>query len=129
MIVVDSSVWIDYFNGVRTAESDRLDQYLQSEPLAIGDLILLEVLQGFRTDAGARRARELLEGLVVFDMLGMRRAIDAAERHRALRRRGVTVRKTADVVIASFCIAERHSLLATDRDFDPFTEHLGLLRA
>lgn len=129
MIVVDSSVWVDYFNGRATAESDRLDLLLGSEPVALGDLILLEVLQGFRRESDARRARELLTSLTVFPLLDRERASVAAERYRVLRRRGITVRKTADVVIASFCISEGHSLLASDRDFDPFTEHFGLLRA
>lgn len=129
MIVVDSSVWVDYFNGRATPETDRLDALLGSEPLALGDLILLEVLQGFRREADAQRARELLTRLDVLPMLDAERAITAADRYRSLRRRGVTVRKTADVVIASYCITEGHRLLASDRDFDPFSEHLGLLRA
>ncbi len=129
MIVVDSSVWVDYFNGRVTPETDRLDVLLQSEPVAIGDLILAEVLQGFRAESAARRAERMLTQLIVFDMLGADRALRAARRYRALRRRGVTIRKTADVLIASFCISEGHRLLSSDRDFDPFTAHLGLLRA
>lgn len=129
MIVVDSSVWIDYFNGRSTPETVRLDELLGSEPVAIGDIILAEVLQGFHTENDARRAEFFLTRLVVFDMLGRDRAKAAAHRYRQLRRRGVTIRKTADVVIASFCIAEGHRLLASDRDFDPFTDEFGLLRA
>jgi len=129
MIVVDSSVWVDYFNGRATAETDRLDALLGTEPIAIGDLILAEVLQGFRDERDAQRAEELLTRLVVFEMLGARRAIIAAHSYRMLRRRGITIRKTADVIIASFCIAEGHHLLASDRDFDPFTRELGLRRA
>ncbi|QKT08079.1 PIN domain nuclease [Gordonia sp. X0973] len=129
MIVVDSTVWVDYFNGNPTPESDRLDDYLGSRPVAIGDLILAEVLQGFRHEHDARRAEDLLTGLTVFDMLGAARAVGAAERYRSLKRIGITIRKTADVLIASFCIDESHQLLARDRDFDPFTEHLGLRRA
>lgn len=129
MIVVDSSVWVDYFNGRSTPETDRLDAYLDTELVAIGDLILTEVLQGFRDERAAMRAEEMLTRLVIFDLLGERRARDAARRYRELRRRGVTIRKTADVVIASFCIAENHRLLASDRDFDLFTRELGLMRA
>lgn len=129
MIVVDSSVWVDYFNGRDTIETERLDALLLTTPVAIGDLILVEVLQGFRTERDARRAEDVLTQLVVFGMLGVERALLAAARYRQLRRRGITIRKTADVLIASFCISEGHRLLASDRDFDPFTEHLGLLRA
>lgn len=126
MIVVDSSVWIDYFNGRPSRATDRLDAILGSERVGIGDLILVEVLQGFRRDADAARARELLLGLDVLPMLGVDRALAAAERYRALRRRGVTIRKTADVIIASSCIERGLPLLFSDRDFLPFVEHLGL---
>lgn len=126
MIVVDSSVWIDYFNGTATPETDRLDALLQSEPLAIGDLILTEVLQGFRREEDAELVKDRLLALTVFEMLGTSRAVAAASRYRQLRRRGVTIRKTADVVIGSFCIDEGHQLLASDRDFDAFRDHLGL---
>ena len=129
MVLVDSSVWIDYFNGTETRETDVLDGLLGTEPVALGDLILAEVLQGFRRDADYRTARELLEGLPVLDLLGRERAIRVVDRYRSLRKRGITVRKTTDVVIASFCISERLPLLYSDRDFDPFVEHLGLKQA
>ena len=129
MVLVDSSVWIDYFNGAPTPETNVLDGLLGKEPVAVGDLILVEVLQGFRSDADYRAARDVLEGLPVFDLLDRHRAILVTEHYRALRKRGVTVRKTTDAVIASFCIAERFPLLYSDRDFDPFVEHLGLKRA
>ena len=129
MVLVDSSVWIDYFNGAATRETDTLDGLLGREPVAVGDLILVEVLQGFRSDAHYRAAREVLGGLPVFDLLGRGRAIRVAAHYRALRKRGVTVRKTTDAVIASFCIAEGIPLLYSDRDFDPFVEHLGLKQA
>ena len=128
MIVVDSSVWID-FSGRVTPETDRLHDVLGEEPVAVGDIILTEVLQGFRHEADARRAEQLFDTVTVLPMLGPERAVVAAERYRALRRRGLTARKTADVVIASFCLTEGHRLLASDRDFDAFTEHLGLMRA
>lgn len=126
MILVDTSVWIDYFNGRDTPQTDELDALLGSEPLGIGDLILAEVLQGFRSDADFRKARELLTSLTVFDLLGAENAIRSAEHYRELRKRGITVRKTADVVIATFCIVENHALLFSDRDFVPFVEQFGL---
>ncbi|HEY0258408.1 MAG TPA: PIN domain nuclease [Lacisediminihabitans sp.] len=126
MILVDSSVWIDYFNGVRSAQTDRLDELAGVEPLALGDLILAEVLQGFRADDDFARARDLLLEFTVFPLLGAEMALRCAENYRVLRKRGITVRKTADVIIASFCIAEGHRLLFADRDFVPFVEVLGL---
>lgn len=129
MILVDSSVWIDYFNGVQTLETDLLDGLLGREPVAVGDLVLAEVLQGFRSESDYRAARDLLSGLAVFDMLGAARAIKVALNYRALRKHGITVRKTTDAVIATFCIEQRMPLLYADRDFDPFVEHLGLRRA
>jgi predicted nucleic acid-binding protein len=128
MILVDSSVWIDYFNGALTGETDLLDGLLGREPVAVGDLVLAEVLQGFRNEADYRVARDLLCSLAVFDMLGAARAIKVAEHYRALRKHGITVRKTTDAVIATFCIEQRISLLYADRDFDPFVEYLGLRR-
>ena len=129
MIVVDTSVWIAYFNGTTTPEADRLDALLATVPLALGDLILAEILQGFRSDADYRRARAFLTSLTVFEMLGVERALQSAEHYRTLRKRGVTIRKTADVIIATFCISEGHALLYADRDFDPFVQHLGLQAA
>lgn len=129
MIVVDSSVWIDYFNGQPTRETDYLDVLLPSEPIAIGDLILTEVLQGFRNDGDFEFARLALTQLRVFEMLGTNRSIAAAARYRELKRIGITVRKTADVIIGSFCIDAGLPLLFADRDFEPLVTHLGLQRA
>jgi predicted nucleic acid-binding protein len=129
MVLVDSGVWIDYFNGIATRQTDFLDRLLGNEPVAIGDLVLAEVLQGFRNDADYRMARDLLGSLVTFEMLGAARALKVAENCRALRKRGVTVRKTTDAVIATFCIEERLPLLYADRDFDVFVRHLGLRAA
>lgn len=126
MILVDSSVWIDYFRGAPTPESDTLDAMLGSEPLAIGDLILAEVLRGFDSDRDFNQARKLLGSLMVIDIGGEDIAIQAARNHRVLRSMGVTVRKTIDTLIATRCIASGHSLLYSDRDFDPFVRHLGL---
>jgi len=129
MIVVDSSVWIDYFTGVGNKQTDTLDETLGLRPVAVGDLILTEVLQGFRHDGDYRTARKLFEDVAVFDMLGKEMAIQSAENFRALRKRGVTIRKTADVIIASFCIAQKLPLLFSDKDFKPFVKHLGLIAA
>lgn len=126
MILVDSSVWIDYFRGVSTPESERLDVLLGSEPVAIGDLILAEMLQGFAVEREFNQARRLLTGLHVRTLGGREIAIQAARNSRALRARGVTVRKTIDTVIATHCIEHDVALLYSDRDFDPFVEHLGL---
>jgi predicted nucleic acid-binding protein len=89
-------------------------------------LILVEVLQGFRSDADYEAAKELLASLTTYDLLGATLAIKTADNYRALRRRGITVRKTIDAVIATFCIESRTPLLYSDRDFDPFVRHLGL---
>lgn len=129
MIIVDSSVWIDFFNGTDSAEADRLYSLLGVDPIAVGDLILTEVLQGFRADQDFDRVRSGLLTLTVYPMLGVDAAVRAAENYRTLRKQGVTVRKTADVIIASFCIEHGHSLLFSDRDFLPFVERLGLERA
>lgn len=128
-MLVDSSVWIDYFNGLQTPESDALDQALGIDEVIIGDLILAEVLQGFRKDADFRKARELLSTLPVVAMPGPDAAVKVAENYRTLRKRGVTVRKTIDVMIASYCIEHDLPLLYSDRDFDPMVEHLKLQSA
>ncbi|MBF2097369.1 MAG: PIN domain nuclease [Gloeomargaritaceae cyanobacterium C42_A2020_066] len=129
MILVDSSVWVDYFNGVRSRETDFLDSTLGIEPVAIGDLILTEVLQGFRSDSDYQTAKSLLLELTVFELLGQDLAVKAADNYRVLRRCGVTVRKTVDCIIATFCIERGLPLLYTDRDFEPFAKSLGLVSA
>lgn len=126
MILVDSSVWIDYFNGASTIQTETLDSLLHSEPLLIGDLILTEVLQGFVHEREFEQARKLLTSLMIVEMAGQQIAIQAARNFRALRRLGVTVRKTIDAVIATRCIESDYELLHSDRDFDPFVKHLGL---
>ena len=126
MILVDSSVWIDYFKGTITAQTEKLDRLLGHEPLAIGDLILTEVLQGFDSERDFNDARRMLTSLMVVELGGQEIAIKAAKNFRALRRFGVTVRKTVDSVIATRCIEDGYDLLHNDRDFDPFAEHLGL---
>jgi len=129
MTLVDSSVWIDYFNGRATPETEYLDKLLGVEPVALGDLILTEVLQGFRFNKDYKTAKELLTSLSVFDLLGTDRAIRCAENFRALRKKGITVRKIADVIIATFCIDSRIPLLHCDKDFEPFQKHLQLRNA
>jgi len=126
LIFVDSSVWVDYFNGRQCAETDYLDSLLGKEPIAIGDLVLIEVLQGFKNDRDYKTARELLTSLAVFTLGGQERAIKSADNFRLLRKRGVTVRKTIDVLIATFCIEMNLPLLHSDKDFEPFHEHLKL---
>ncbi|CCU71937.1 MAG: PIN domain nuclease [Thalassolituus sp.] len=129
MIVVDSSVWIDYFSGTDNKQTDKLDNVLGLKPVAIGDLILTEVLQGFRHDKDYKAARALFEDVTIFEMLGTDMALKSADNFRALRKKGVTVRKTADVIIASFCIERKLPLLFSDKDFKPFVKHLGLAEA
>ncbi len=126
MTLVDSSVWIDYFNGTITAQTERLDSLLGLEPLAIGDLILTEVLQGFNKERDFNDARKMLTSLIVVELGGQEIAIPAAKNVRRLRGLGVTVRKTIDTVIATRCIESEYDLLHNDRDFDPFAKHLGL---
>jgi predicted nucleic acid-binding protein len=126
MIVVDSSVWIDYFRGRDTREAAQLDALLGVEPVAIGDLMLAEVLRGFREEAVFRRALALFEPVPVLEIGGRAIAVQAARNFRALRARGVTVRKTIDTLIATRCIQDGLPLLFGDRDFQPFVLHLGL---
>jgi len=125
-LVVDSSVWIDYFNGRHSAETDTLDAALSNEEIIIGDLILAEVLQGFRKESDFHKAQELLGHFSIVSMLGPDMAIKAAANYRKLRQKGITVRKTIDVMIATYCIEHALPLLYSDRDFDPIVQHLGL---
>lgn len=126
MILVDSSVWIDYFNGKQTWQTDLLDKKLSDEPIAIGDLILTEVLQGFRSDRDYKSARSFLNTLVFRQMGGYMVADQSARNYRKLRKMGITVRKTIDVIIATYCIIEAMPLLHDDRDFNPLADHLPL---
>ena len=129
MIVVDTSVWIDYFRGVVTPQSDKLDTILGVERVITGDLILTEVLQGFASDRDFNRARKLLASVPLIPLVGEDIALQAARNFRKLRTLGVTIRKTIDTLIATSCIEKKFSLLYSDRDFDPFVQHLGLRSA
>ena len=126
MILVDSSVWIEYFKGTITTQTEMLDGLLGQQPLAIGDLILTEVLQGFNRDRDFNHARKMLTSLMVVELGGQEIAIQAAKNFRTLRKLGVTVRKTINTVIATRCIESGYELLHNDRDFDPFAKYLGL---
>ncbi|HHW79114.1 MAG TPA: PIN domain nuclease [Xanthomonadaceae bacterium] len=129
MILVDSSVWIDYFRGTPTPRTDMLDALLGSEPVVTGDLILTEVLQGFASKRDFNIARKLLTSLDIVNLAGRDIAIQAAKNFRVLRTLGITVRKTIDTVIATRCIESGFMLLYSDKDFDPFVQHLGLRSA
>jgi predicted nucleic acid-binding protein len=126
MILVDTSVWIGYFNGKINPQTDWLDSALGKEIIIVGDLILAETLQGFKSDRDFRTAKELLANFQFMEMLGRELAVKSAENYRLLRRKGVTVRKTIDVIIGTFCIHHNLSLLHDDQDFIPLTSHLGL---
>lgn len=129
MILVDSSVWIDYFNGKKTPETDSFDSVLEKELIIVGDLILVEVLQGFRDDNDFQLAKKLLLSFPVVEIGGEELAIASALNYRVLRKKGATVRKTIDVLIGTFCIRHQVSLLHSDRDFDPMARFLGLKTA
>ncbi|AFT68628.1 PilT-like protein [Alloalcanivorax dieselolei B5] len=129
MILVDTSVWIDYFNGAENSRTDALDSAITEGIVVIGDLILLEILQGIRNDRDYRRTKRLLTTLDQYEMLGKEMAVKCAENYRALRKKGITIRKTADIIIATFCIDQSLPLLFLDRDFLPFVDHLGLRSA
>lgn len=126
MVVVDSSVWIDFFNGRSTPAVEQLDALLGVQPIAVGDVILVEVLQGFRSEQDLATARQLFRSIPVLDMVGKANAFKAAENYRRLRQKGITVRKTIDGIIATACIEANLPLLFSDRDFQPYVEHLGL---
>lgn len=126
MIVVDTSVWIDYVNGVHTAQTDILDKELQESRVVTGDVIMVEFLQGFRDNKQFKTARMLMDSLEYYDFVGKEMAIKAAENFRLLRKKDITVRKTIDVLIATFCIEHGFELLHNDRAFEPMKEILGL---
>jgi len=126
VILVDTSVWIDYFNGADNKYTAALDSALEDGTVAIGDLIFLEILQGFKSDRDFNRAKATLESLDRYEMFGHGMALKSAGNYRTLRKKGITIRKTNDVIIATFCIENQIPLLFSDKDFVPFVEVLGL---
>lgn len=126
MVIVDTTVWVDYLNDVATPETDWLDQQLERQPFGLLDLMVCEILQGLSTDEEAARVLRDLRRFVMFETGGVELAVAAAHNYRALRAQSRTIRKTIDCLIATFCLREGHSLLHCDRDFDPFEQLLGL---
>jgi len=126
MILVDSSVWIDYFNGAETNETALLDKCLSTDTICVGDIVLAEVLQGFRSDKDYKLAREMLTELPIYQIMTPELALVGADNFRNLRKKGITIRKSVDIWIATFCIQNQIPLLFSDKDFNPFVEHLGL---
>ncbi len=126
MWIVDSSVWIDYFNGQNTPQTNLLDAALGQRAIGLGDIILCEVLQGFCGQRDFSLARQSLFQFTIYTIGGTEIAVKSAENYRSLRRQGITIRKTIDCLIATFVIERGFSLLHSDRDFDPFETHLGL---
>lgn len=129
MILVDTSVWIGYLNGTPSRHADAFDAAIVEGVVAMGDLIFLEILQGIRDDREYRKTKQSLMTLDRLEMFGKGMPEKCAENYRALRKKGITIRKTVDVIIATFCIEQRMPLLFTDRDFIPFVDHLGLISA
>jgi predicted nucleic acid-binding protein len=126
VILVDSSGWIDYFNGKETLATAKLDGLLGTELICIGDLILVEVLQGFRQDHDYQIAKNMLCALPMSTLLSMSTSLQSAENFRKLRKQGITIRKTIDTIIATYCIENKIRLLHSDKDFEPFQQFLGL---
>jgi predicted nucleic acid-binding protein len=125
MLIVDSTVWVDYFNGVNSPQTDYLHQMVDKTPILIGDLILAEVLQGFRDDMDFETARRIFAKFIQVEMVNPELALQSA-RNYPLRRRCIAVRKTIDSLIATYCIENEHDLLHNDSDFDGYEKHLGL---
>lgn len=126
MLVVDSTVWVDYFNGVENHQTDYLHAVLDQTIIIVGDLILAEILQGFRHDPDFEKARRALGKYFQVNMVGPVLALQSARNYRFLRGKGITVRKTIDSLIATYCIENEHELLHNDSDFDGYEQHLGL---
>lgn len=126
MILVDSSVWIDFFRGTRSAQSNALNELLATTLIVVGDLIMIEVLQGVQNEREFRQVQKTLNSFEQIDIAGRELSIKAAKNFRRLRALGYTVRKTVDTLIATRCIENNYALLHADRDFDAFEKHLGL---
>jgi len=127
MVVVDTTVWIDYVRGLNTPHTNALDYELIHNQVVTGDLLITEFLQGFRNDKDFEAAKEIMDSLIYCDMLGKEIAVKSAINFRLLRKNGVTIRKTADIIIGTFCIEHDLPLLHNDRDFEPMEKYLGLL--
>jgi predicted nucleic acid-binding protein len=125
-MIVDSSVWIDYFNGVESTKTNKLDHLLIHGEVELLDIILTEVLQGFKKDEDFKTVKKLLAKIKTYDVLGKNMAIKSAVNFRALRKQGITIRKTIDVIIATFCIENNKALLASDKDFELIASALPL---
>ena len=126
MVVVDTTVWIDYIHGLDAPHTNALDHELQNNQVVTGDLLIAEFLQGFRDDKDYKAAKEIIDSLIYCDMLGKEIAIKSAENYRFLRKQGITIRRTADIIIGTFCIEHDLPLLHNDRDFEPIEKYLGL---
>lgn len=129
MILVDTSVWIDYLNGTQSRHTDTLDIAIVEGVVAMGDLIFLEILLGIRDDREYRMTKQSLETLEQLEMFGKGMSEKCAENYRVLRKKGITIRKNTDVIIATYCIEQKLPLLFSDQDFIPFVDHLGLISA
>jgi hypothetical protein len=129
MILVDTSVWIDYFNGIDSRQTAKLDACLSDTVIVAGDLIIAELLQGFRADKDFQIAKSLLEPLEQVSLCNTEIAIKSARNYRLLRKQGITIRKTIDCIIATYCIENNMALLFSDRDFEPFVSVLNLKNA
>lgn len=126
MIVADTSTWIDYVKGIESSQTNILDYELEHSRIITGDIIITEFLQGFREEKDYETAKQMMESLQYHDFLGKEIAIQATQNYRILKKSGIIVRKTIDVIIATFCIENRFELIHNDRDFDPMEEYLGL---
>lgn len=126
MIVADTSVWIDYFNGIHAPHTEILDQELLKSRIITGDIIIAELLQGFKNEKDYLRAKNIMDTLEYYDFVGKKIVYRAAQNFRILRRKGITARKTIDVIIATFCIENKFQLIHNDRDFDPMEKYLNL---
>ena len=126
MIVADTSAWIDYFKGIEAPHTEILDQELLNSRIMTGDIIIAEFLQGFKNEKDYNQAKDIMNALEYHDFVGKDIAFKAAQNFRKLRKKGITVRKTIDVIIATFCIENNLQLIHNDRDFDPMEQYLGL---
>jgi predicted nucleic acid-binding protein len=126
VVLVDTSVWIDYIHGLDNPQTNALDYELYHNRVVTGDLLIVEFLQGFRNEKDFEAAKEIMDSLIYCDMLGKDIALKSAINFRLLRKNGITIRKTADIVIGTFCIEQNLPLLHNDRDFEPMEKYLGL---